>query len=210
MVKFIFFDISKEHVRAHQKILQNHILDSQFILEDVRKIDAKMNIDIYVSPANSYGYMDGGIDEIYSEMFPDIQKIVQTEINNVSTAKTRYGKLFLPVGSALVVPIPKSNQKYMVSAPTMDVPRDIRKTPEYVYYAMVAILKVCQSYGFSKDAVVAIPGLGTGVGNLDPEECAEQILKAYLDFNNDRICYPDGVIFNESKSYYISDKEIKK
>lgn len=203
MVKLVFFDISKEHVRAHQKILQNHIPNSQFILEDVRKIDA----DIYVSPANSYGYMDGGIDKVYSEMFPNIQKIVQDEIDKISTAKTRYGKPFLPVGSALIVPLP--NKKYMIVAPTMDFPRDIRKMPHYIYYAMVAILKVCQCYGFNDKTVVAIPGLGTLTGRLEPEEAAEQTLKAYIDFNNSKIDYPVGTVFNEGKSYYVSEKEIK-
>ena len=193
---FLFFDIDKQHVRAHQKLLENQIPNSQFILEDVRKIKA----DVFVSPANSYGYMDGGIDEIYSEMFPGIQKTVQDKIKAVSTINTRYGKPFLPVGCGLTVDT--GTGKKLISVPTMDVPRDIRKTPENVYYAMIGILKLSDHY--KNDTVVAIPGLGTGVGALSPEECSEQILLAYRDYHNMSIKHPRGTQIEEGDDFYLA------
>src|SRR5579862_3221422 len=51
--------------------------------------------DAYVSPANSYGIMDGGIDAVLSDRFPQAEARVQAAIAQV-------GRL-LPVGQALVV-----------------------------------------------------------------------------------------------------------
>lgn len=155
--------------------------DAEFIQSDVRRIDA----DVYVSPANSYGWMDGGIDDIYRKIFPGIQSIVQTEI-----AKNYYriiGRPFLPIGSAVIVecPTPKlhKTKKFMICAPTMETPSNIEKTPENICKAMMAILESCES--FTEHTVVAVPGLGTGCGQVSSEESARQILSAIQKYKKE-------------------------
>ena len=202
MVKFIFFDIEKNLVKELKKVLNDHIPNAIFTLEDVRNIKA----DVFVSPANSFGIMDGGIDEIYMEMFSGIQETVQQEIKKRSFLKDKYGRNFLPVGSSLKVKTFDKNkkEKFLISSPTMDIPRDIRHIPECIYYAMVSILKICRS--LNKNDIVAIPGLGTGVGKISPEVCANQILKAYIDFQNNEIKYPEEIeIIDENKSYICNN-----
>ena len=156
---------------------------------DVRNLE---NVDVFVSPANSRGWMDGGIDEIYMGMFPGVQELVKGSIRDRSAHRIQGTVPVLPVGSALLVNLkPLGFQQELICAPTMSVPQPIAKRPENVYYAMVAILKVCQR--LSPGKIVAIPGLGTGVGRISPKTCATMMFKAYQDVQEGTVTYPDGV-----------------
>lgn len=198
MPKFIFFDINDKHVKAHRKTLANHIPNSSYVCSDVRQLEA----DIYVSPANSYGCMDGGIDEIYMEMFEGIEDTVQNEIRRNCVVRNIYDRATLGIGSALVVKTNKEN-KFLICAPTMFVPQNIQKHPDNVYFAMCAILRLCDILKLDDSINVAIPGLGTGVGGLTPEESAQEILRAYYDYKNQSIKYPDNMKLIHSDTYYL-------
>jgi O-acetyl-ADP-ribose deacetylase (regulator of RNase III) len=65
-----------------------------------------LEVDAYVSPANSYGYMDGGLDLLLRNRFPGIQQRVQTASGG-----------FLKIGSAVVVETVDAYVPYLVSAP---------------------------------------------------------------------------------------------
>jgi len=176
-IKFIFFDLNHGLIETYQKHLNRELPDAEFIQSDVRQIDA----DVYVSPANSYGWMDGGIDDIYRKMFPGIQSIVRTEIAKNYDPKFNNEPPFLPIGSAVIVEcptqkLPNKTKKLMICAPTMETPSNIEKTPENICKAMMAILESCEK--FIEPVVVAVPGLGTGCGEVSSEESARQILLA--------------------------------
>jgi O-acetyl-ADP-ribose deacetylase (regulator of RNase III) len=131
---------------------------------------ANSGIEAIVSPANSFGFMDGGIDLAYSEYFGwELQRILQKEI-----LEQKYGELL--VGDAVVVEIPNSvtDFKYLISAPTMRVPINVGNTTN-AYIAMTSILRVAEQNGIQS---IAVPGLGTGVGNMLPYICAKQIYSA--------------------------------
>ena len=71
----IFFDKNPEIMVAYKKILGS---SHTYICTDVNNIvDHSKHIDYIVSPANSHGLMDGGIDLVYCKMFPGIQKVVR-------------------------------------------------------------------------------------------------------------------------------------
>lgn len=195
-VKFIFFDIHESIIKAHQKALENIIPNSEFISGDIRKIT---QIDVYISPANSYGWMSGGIDAIYSKMFPGIQELVKTRIAEVSPLKTTK----LPVGSALITrPGQMPNNKLLICAPTMGRPGcNIRNNMENVYYAAIAIFKICEQ--LPSGTVVGIPGLGTGVGGLTGDECANLIANAWTDIKNDQVIYPKGSKIDYTKEHLL-------
>lgn len=198
-VKFVFFDIHESTVKDHRKALEKIIPNSDFILGDVQKID---NIDVYISPANSFGWMDGGIDAIYSRMFPGIQQLIQARIAEVRPVKTIYGRYKLPVGSTLITrPGQLPNNKLMICAPTMETPHNIRKHMENVYYAAIGIFKLCEH--FSPGTVIGIPGLGTGVGGLTGDECAHLISRAWTDLKNNRVQYPQGSKVDYTKEHFI-------
>lgn len=134
--------------------------------------------DTIVSPANSYGYMDGGIDQIYRDFFGlQIETTVQDSIR-------QKGWSSLPVGSSIVV---KTNHKripFMIVAPTMFLPEPIK--PENCFYAMFAVLNAWNrnSHIIKK---VFCPGLGTGVGCVDPTDSANEMAKAYTKWLNLKI-----------------------
>lgn len=128
--------------------------------------------DAIISPANSFGIMNGGIDLIYSNHFGwQLQEYLQNII------KTNYNNELL-VGQAVAIETGNVKIPWMISAPTMRVPLEINHTPN-VYLAMKAILRTAEDYKFEK---ILIPGLGTGCGNVPYNQCAEQMRLAYNDY----------------------------
>jgi len=123
-----------------------------------------------VSPANSHGFMDGGIDEIYSRFFG------ATPEKNIQRAIRLRPEGCLPVGAAVLVNTGHSRIPYMISAPTMETPGSV--PPAHCFFAMAAILKVAHKY---KDKVSRLfcPGLATGTGRVAPELAAKEMAAAY-------------------------------
>ena len=69
-----------------------------------------------VSPANSFGFMDGGIDLAYSNYFgPNVQEGVFWAISTRPEG-------FLPVGASLMVRTEHPKIPYLIVAPTMKLP----------------------------------------------------------------------------------------
>ncbi len=131
--------------------------------------------DAIVSPANSFGYMDGGIDLVYSRFFGwDLQSRLQALL-----LEQHFGEL--PVGQAVIVPTENPTIPFLVSAPTMRVPASIGRTPN-VYLAFRAALTAVVRHNDSGTLPIAsllVPGLGTGVGEMPPERAARQMRHAY-------------------------------
>jgi O-acetyl-ADP-ribose deacetylase (regulator of RNase III) len=127
-----------------------------------------------VSPANGYGFMDGGIDAAYVRFFgPALESAVRDRI-----AARPEGHLL--VGASLIVDTHHPRIPYMIVAPTMLMPEPI--PPLNCYRAMRAILRTA-----ARDPNVAralyCPGLGTGVGLVPPKESAQQMAQAYADWH---------------------------
>ena len=132
--------------------------------------------DCVVSPANSYGFMDGGFDkDLFSFFGPQIESRVQDAVS-------RRPEGFLPVGASVLIQTGHSRIPYLIVAPTMTLPE--RVEPSNAYRAMRAVLRVARSAGTTFNHVFC-PGLATGVGGVAPTEAAEQMAQAYLDFTND-------------------------
>jgi O-acetyl-ADP-ribose deacetylase (regulator of RNase III) len=146
-----------------------------------------------VSPANSFGFMNGGIDLAYSKRFGwGLQDRLQRHLHLHHDGE-------LPVGQAALIPIEKEGEsyKYLISAPTMRVPTDISGTVN-AYLAMRAVLRLVQSYNLNAifeaktesiraenhikpdliDSVIC-PGLGTNIGRLPYGTAAYQMREAY-------------------------------
>jgi len=89
--------------------------------------------DAIISPANSFGFMDGGIDLAYSGKFGwGLQKRLQEKLK-----KEYYGEL--PIGQAVIVPTENQDIPYCISAPTMRIPMFVQGTMN-AYYAFRAAL----------------------------------------------------------------------
>jgi O-acetyl-ADP-ribose deacetylase (regulator of RNase III) len=132
--------------------------------------------DAIVSPANSFGFMDGGIDLAYSGYFGwHVQDALQTNIK-----ASCHGEL--PVGQALVVETGHPGIPFLISAPTMRVPADVSATVN-AYLAFRAALIAASVHNQSASRQIGsilVPGLGTGVGRLSAEACATQMFAAYI------------------------------
>lgn len=137
--------------------------------------------DAIVSPANSFGFMDGGLDLAILEYFGGhvqerLQKLIQTR---------HHGELL--VGLAEVVDTDHDEIPYLIAAPTMRVPTILTETVN-VYLATRAILTLVK-FGTVPDGTpvkhiietIAIPGLGTGTGKVPPDICAHQMQVAIAD-----------------------------
>ncbi len=135
-----------------------------------------VDADAVVSPANSFGFMGGGIDAVYARWFPGISGQVRA-----ASGADRGGEL--PVGEAVIVPTGAPRPAWLVSAPTMRRPGE-RLPPDgaAARAAATAVLRLWRD-GSLPDGrrvrevvhTIALPGLGTGVRGLSPQVCAEQV-----------------------------------
>jgi O-acetyl-ADP-ribose deacetylase (regulator of RNase III) len=120
----------------------------------------EMAVDAIVNPANSLGIMGGGVAAaIARKGGPSIQK------EAMSMAP-------IAIGAAVVTAAGKLWAKHVIHAPTMEEP-GTKVGVENARRAARAALIAAALRGFD---VIAIPGLGTGLGGLDPAEAARTMV----------------------------------
>ena len=126
-----------------------------------------------VSPANSHGFMDGGIDATYRDFFgPQIERRVQDAI-------LRRPEGLLPVGASLVVETGHKRIPYLIVAPTMTMPEQVESG--HSYRALRSVLRLVSATAEIGHDVYC-PGLATGVGMVPPEIAAIKMAEAYCDW----------------------------
>ncbi len=121
--------------------------------------------DAIVNPANRYLVMGGGVAAV-------IKRKGGEEIE-------REAKKYAPVeiGEAVVTSAGKLKCKAVIHSPTVEAPGG-RSTPEYVYKATLAALRVAREHYFKS---IAFPLMGGGVGGLTPEESIKAMTRAFLE-----------------------------
>jgi O-acetyl-ADP-ribose deacetylase (regulator of RNase III) len=151
-------------------------------VELIRDSILNLECDAIVSPANSFGFMDGGIDQQYTDFFgtklqEDLQRLIRIK---------HHGELL--VGQADIVETGHAKIPYLIAAPTMRTPMLLQgKSRLNAYLAMRAVLLLMEHGRFIDGRLikksirrVAVPGLGTGVGRLSPKLFAKQVRAAFL------------------------------
>jgi O-acetyl-ADP-ribose deacetylase (regulator of RNase III) len=135
-----------------------------------------LKADAIVSPANSFGFMDGGIDRAYSLRFGwHVQERLQALLRD------EYGGQ-LPVGMAVILETHDPDIPYLISAPTMHAPSNVSQT-QNAYLAFRAALRVVQKKNEEQPGAIRsllCPGLATATGEMLPEICAKQMYTAYM------------------------------
>ncbi len=133
--------------------------------------------DIIVSPANSFGFMNGGIDYAYSMFFDKGEDTIQGRVQEL--IKRDFGGELL-IGQALKVYTDNPMFPILVAAPTMRLPMKITD-PADVFLATRAALRIAVNVQSttSKSITILIPGMGTGAGMIPPDFCADHMRKAY-------------------------------
>ena len=133
-----------------------------------------------VSPANSFGFMDGGLDLALARRFGwGVAEAVQQEIMARSLGE-------LLVGESVVVPTRDRTVRWLIAAPTMRAPEPLRTTVN-PYLAMKAVALACRGFGIPS---VACPGLGTGIGEVNPLTAARQMARAWKETALSEACFP--------------------
>ncbi len=134
--------------------------------------------DCLVSPANSFGMMDGGIDAAIINFFGrSLEQSVQERILEDYLGEQ-------PVGTSFVIETGHQQHKFLAHTPTMRVPMSIKGT-DIPYIAMRAMLLAVRQHNqnsHNKINNVACPGLGTGIGQVPHNEAARQMALAYDSF----------------------------
>lgn len=155
--------------------------------------------DVLVSPANSFGVMDGSLDKLIIDNLPEstqekVYKVISEKYNGE-----------IPVGQAELVELDPCNWKYLSVSPTMRVPADISHTWN-VYLAVRATLLAAEQCNV---ASVIFPGMGTGVGQVLPINFANQFLLAVKQIvSHDSTKIKRGFI--QALDWYVDEVEFWK
>lgn len=131
--------------------------------------------DAVVSPANSFGFMDGGIDAVYTHQFGfalegRLQALLAAEHGGE-----------LPVGCAVIVETGSPEIPWCISAPTMRVPAPVPDTAN-AYLAFRAALRAVLAHnavGRQQIRRILCPGLATTTGRMPVGRCAAQMRAAW-------------------------------
>jgi len=127
---------------------------------DITKIKA----DAIVNPANSWMVMGGGVAGAIRRAGG---RVIEAEARKYAP---------VPVGSAVVTNAGKLPCKYVIHAPTMERPA-MRTTVDKVRAAVQAALKAADNVGVRS---IAFPGMGTGVGGLNPDDAAVAMVETII------------------------------
>ena len=136
----------------------------------------QQSADAIVSPANSFGIMDGGLDlairnKLGFQVETDIQEVILNKYHGE-----------MPIGNAEIINTNHDQWSYMIAAPTMRIPENVAYTLN-AYIAFRAILIAindfngCHPRKHIKSLICS--GLGTGIGSMEPSKCAAQMRAAY-------------------------------
>jgi O-acetyl-ADP-ribose deacetylase (regulator of RNase III) len=134
-------------------------------------------VSAWVSPTNSRGSMDGGLDAVIKKhLGAKIETALQQEIVR------RHGALSLPLGHAVCVPTGQVQPRYLISTPTMVASsEDISDTMNVALACAAAFQAVHMQNAAEPGGIrsVALPGLGANTGQVPVEICADLMWTAY-------------------------------
>jgi O-acetyl-ADP-ribose deacetylase (regulator of RNase III) len=132
-MKIIFCDTNNQNLEA----LKNAFGDLPYFDFKCNQINSVV-ADCIVSPANSYGLMDGGVDRVINYCLNYISEKVKNIIQSCYNGEQ-------PVGTCLIIPTYSNSSpiscpyKYLAHTPIMRVPKDISNT-DNAYLAFRALL----------------------------------------------------------------------
>lgn len=154
-MKIILCDNNENMIYEWERVFSNRE-NINCILGDYCKTAENENVDALVSPANSFGIMDGGLDlyiqKFYLKNNINIQDLVQEEIKRLF-----YG--IQTVGSSIFI---KNDFINLIHTPTMKVPGQINDL-NAIYFATRNTIICARENGVKK---IIIPAFGAGIGNI--------------------------------------------
>ena len=144
----------------------------------------KIDIDCIVSPANSFGIMDGGYDAAITDYFgDDLMKKVQKKIKELY-------KGIQPVGSAITVGIDHNTK--LIHVPSMMFPEKITDY-KVIFQCMLSTLIEAGNNDVKK---IVIPAFGACTGHVPFNIVAEMMHEAYCFYFSPTTATDDWVKIN--------------
>jgi O-acetyl-ADP-ribose deacetylase (regulator of RNase III) len=131
--------------------------------------------DAIVSPANSFGFMDGGVDAVYTyQLGGQVQEQLRATLANEHGGE-------LPIGQALIVPTGRREIPWCISSPTMRIPGCVADTVNayLAFRAALSAVLVHNASGAPPIRSILCPGLATAIGRMPVERCARQMRAAW-------------------------------
>lgn len=169
----IYFVEEDYEKSKYLEIYFNNEKNIEIVTMEFKEFMEKYNVRCIVSPANSFGLMDGGFDYAITEWFGiQLQKRVQKYIID-----NYYGEQ--PVGTSFIIDAGKDN-KYLIHTPTMRVPETI-KDERVIYQCMRTTLMVAKENDIDS---IAIPMFGGTAGEVKPQVIAKMMRLAYDQLND--------------------------
>ncbi|WP_405009539.1 macro domain-containing protein [Kitasatospora sp. NBC_01539] len=139
------------------------------------------DVDAWVSPTNSRGRMDGGVDAVVKRhLGAGIQLRVQRAIRD------RYAGR-LPVGSAVCVPSGAVTPRFLISAPTMqESSQNVSETLNVALACAAAFQAIHRQNRQVPGSIgsVALVGMGARTGRVPARVCANLMWTGYTLFND--------------------------
>ena len=153
---------------------------------DITRVEG--DFDAFVSPANTMGNMDGGIDRVYADYFGWSYGRPYHEPNPLQLAmeKKIIGEEGLEIGKAILVRNSPSDKRkkaiHLIAAPTMTLPSKVPVNSTVVRDAARAAFEIWRD---TPDvSVIRMPAFGTGWGQVPGSIAAAQTLEAFCSVWN--------------------------
>ncbi|TVL91319.1 Appr-1-p processing protein [Streptomyces sp. SAJ15] len=138
-------------------------------------------VDAWVTPTNSRGRMDGGVDAaIKRHLGAGIQLRVQRAIRDRFAGR-------LPVGSAVCVPSGAVNPRFLISTPTMESSaQNVSETLNVALACAAAFQAIHLQNREAPGSIssVALVGMGAQTGRVPARVCANLMWTGYTLFND--------------------------
>ena len=170
-VRVVLVDINPKMIKAWRDTFEEN--------PEVEIVQGSMldqPVDAFVTPTNSRGSMDGGLDAVLKKHFGAvIENRVQGEIHQLYSGQ-------MPVGHATCVPTKQQKPAWLISTPTMvSSSEDISDTMN-VAVACAAAFQAVHIQNMKQPGSiesVALPGLGANTGRVPAEICADLMWSGY-------------------------------
>jgi O-acetyl-ADP-ribose deacetylase (regulator of RNase III) len=164
-------------------------------------LDSNVKFECVVSPANSYGLLDGGFDDAISRAFSPAANYYALT-HHVQTELYKQLRGFAPPGTCTLIPIPQKYAeqsrtgdlwgcRWLALCPTMRVPDKVGWDREVVYDCVWSLLcaldrhnRNARDSGNSESIInsILMTPLATGVGKVSAERWAHQVVLALKHF----------------------------